>query len=431
MTPDAGPGRVLVVGSGGREHAIAWALAREPWVEMVTAAPGNAGMIDVASVRGDVAASDHGGLARLALELGVDLVVVGPEAPLTEGLADLLARSGITVFGPSAEAARLEGSKSFCREIARAAGVPMADGASLDDPAEAIDLVRSLGPPVVVKADGLAGGKGVSVCATAAEAEVAIRNAMVTGIFGPAGARVVVERALAGREASLVCLTDGRAILGLPAARDHKRIGDGDTGPNTGGMGAYSPVEGLTDQGSAALVHSFHEPLLAELARNGVLYRGALYAGLMLTDEGPYLLECNVRFGDPETQVMLPRLSAALGPLLLATATGRLASGTVATHGAAVGVVLSAAGYPATVRSGDAITHEAASGMVFWSGVRRSGTAGLETAGGRVATAVGTGPDVMDAAGMAYQTADGIYFAGRHCRRDIGRSAVVSAAAGR
>ena len=428
MTSVAGPQRVLVVGSGGREHALAWTLAREPGVEAVIAAPGNAGMVDVASVHGDVAATDHQGLLRLALESGSDLVVIGPEEPLTEGLADLMARSGMTVFGPSAEAARLEGSKSFCRQLADAAGVPMADGAGFDQPAEAIDFVHAIGPPVVVKADGLAAGKGVSICGTATEARAAIHDAMVAGVFGPAGARVVIERALVGHELSLVCLTDGRGIARLPAARDHKRLGDGDSGPNTGGMGAFSPVEGVTDQDADALVRSFHEPLLAELARRGVSYRGALYAGLMLTGEGPYLLECNVRLGDPETQVMLPRLAGRLGPLLLATATGSLASGTVATTGAAVGVVLTAAGYPVAARRGDAIAEEDTPGTVFWSGVRRSSTGGLETAGGRVATAVGTGADVTEAAQVAYRTAERIAFAGRHFRRDIGRSAVLSAA---
>jgi phosphoribosylamine--glycine ligase len=424
------PQRVLVMGSGGREHALAWALARDPDVGQVIVAPGNPGMKDVATIR-PAAASDER-MAAIAQRLEVDLMVVGPEGPLVAGVADHLARRGIPVFGPGRDAARLEGSKAFCRDVAGAAGVPMAEGAAFQDDEEgAIDLARRLGAPVVIKADGLAGGKGVTVCSTLAEAEAAIRACGPR--FGLAARRIVVERALIGREASVIAITDGASLLALPAARDHKRLGEDDTGPNTGGMGVYSPLPDLTDAGAAALMEHIHRPILGELARRGIRYSGALYAGLMLTDEGPYLLECNVRFGDPETQVLLPRFSTPLAPLLLGAANGRLArvaaaaglaDGRIPGDGSTVGVVLATAGYPDQPRLGDPIVTDdrsAAHGaLTFWSGVRRSQRA-LVTNGGRVATIVGRGKSLEEAADSAYRATDAVTFPGRQMRRDIGR----------
>jgi len=434
------PQRILVMGSGGREHALAWSLSRDPGVAEVIVAPGNSGMKDVATIRPAAASDDR--MAAIAQELEVDLVVVGPEGPLVAGVADHLARRGIPVFGPGRDAARLEGSKAYCRDVAQAAGVPMAVGAAFEDDEEgAIDLSRRLGAPVVIKADGLAGGKGVTVCATLTEAEAAIRACRAR--FGLAARRVVVERALSGREASVIAITDGASLLALPAARDHKRLGDDDTGPNTGGMGVYSPLPDLPDGQAAALMERFHRPILGELARRGIRYHGALYAGLMLTDDGPYLLECNVRFGDPETQALLPRLSTPLAPLLLGASNGRLArvaaaaglaEGRIPGEGATVGVVLAAAGYPLEPRLGDPIlggdSPWAVSALTFWSGVRRSQGA-LVTNGGRVATIVGRGASLEEAAAAAYRASDAITFPGRQLRRDIGRVGSFAAGAGR
>lgn len=432
------PQRVLVMGSGGREHALAWALSRDAGVERVFVAPGNPGMKDVATIRPAAASDDR--MASIANELEADLVVVGPEGPLVAGVADHLARGGVAVFGPGRDAARLEGSKAFCRDVASVAGVPMADGAAFEDDEEgAIDFSRRLGAPVVIKADGLAAGKGVTVCATLAEAEAAIRACRPR--FGLAARRIVVERALTGREASVIAITDGASLLALPAARDHKRLSDDDSGPNTGGMGVYSPLTDLSDVDAAALTERIHRPILGELARRGIRYSGALYAGLMLTADGPYLLECNVRFGDPETQVLLPRILAPLAPLLLGAADGRLAraaaeaglvDGRIPGYGAAVGVVLASAGYPEEPRLGDPIgvdDRPAGNGaLTFWSGVRRShGT--LVTNGGRVATIVGRGHSLDVAAAAAYVATDAITFPGRQMRRDIGRVRSLSAGA--
>ena len=435
---------VLVVGSGGREHAIAWRLAGERGVERVLVAPGNPGMADVAQVFPDVPASDTACLTRLALDEGVDLLVIGPEAPLVAGLADAVEAAGVAVFGPSRAAAMLEGSKAFCREVAIAAGLPLAEGVACDEAAEAILVARAFGSPVVVKADGLAAGKGVTVCATLSEAEAAIRAAMIDGVFGDAGRRVVIERALEGREASIIAICDATHALALPAARDHKRIFDDDLGPNTGGMGAYSPAEDLDEADVAKLVEAFHRPVLAELARRGSPFRGALFAGLMLTADGPRLLEFNVRFGDPETQAVLPRLDAPIGAVMAAAARDRLAerAGELGLDsallpvrpGATVAVVLAAPGYPAQPEMGGQIhgipDARAIGALVFCGGVAPSSDGGLQTAGGRVLSVVGDGPDLESAASAAYEAADRITFPGMQLRRDIGRAARVPAGAG-
>nr|MBA2569731.1 phosphoribosylamine--glycine ligase [Chloroflexota bacterium] len=408
-------------------------LAADPGVREVIVAPGNPGMVDVAEVRGDVPLDDHGAIVALARASRSELVVIGPEAPLAAGLADRLVAASFAAFGPTRAAARLEASKSFCRDVASAAGVPIPDGASFVDAGAALAFVRQFGAPLVIKADGLAAGKGVTVCATTDRAEAAIGDAMVRGAFGAAGERIVVERALTGREASLIVLTDGESTVALPAARDHKRIGEDDTGPNTGGMGAFSPLADLPHDEAARLVDGFHRPILAELARRGIRFRGALYAGLMLTPDGPSLLECNVRFGDPETQVLLARLETPLAPLLLGAATGSLgetaghlglSDGRVRSGSAAVGIVLAAAGYPGRPRTGDAIDldRDALGGAsLFWSGVRAAPGGGLTTDGGRIATVVARGPDVGAAAAAAHAAADAVRFDGRQLRRDIGR----------
>ena len=362
--PDETPARILVLGGGGREHAIAWKLAHEAGVSEVIVAPGSAGIAAEPGVR--TAAVDPTWIrppwSTLAGALGVDLVVVGPEAPLSVGVADALAAAGIAVFGPGRAAARLETSKTFCHDVAEAAGVRMARARSFagGEAQAALAFVRELddaGAGVVLKADGLAAGKGVVVTASLEQA-VALTPSFLGGqpSDGPA---LVVEERLSGLEASVIAICDGERAVALPVARDHKRLGDGDAGPNTGGMGAYSPLPDLDDAAVALVLETVHRPILAEMARRGTPFRGFLYAGLMLTAHGPVLLEINVRLGDPEAQVILPRVAADLAPLLLAAARGRLPgwlpSLVPALPGAAVGIVLAAAGYPEIPRRGDPI----------------------------------------------------------------------------
>jgi len=427
------PTRILVVGGGGREHALAWKLAVEPGVNEVVVAPGSDAIATEPRVRclRGVDPIDGEAVVAAAWGMAAELVVIGPEAPLAAGVADSLESAGIAVFGPSAAAARIEASKAFCHEIAAAAGVPMARAAAFaqGDAVGARGYARRLagdGRGVVVKADGLASGKGVTVCGSLDEAERAIEAAAVTG-------GVVVEERLDGREASLIAICDGRDALALPIARDHKRLADGDRGPNTGGMGAYSPLPDLPDAAADDLVDRIHGPILAELARRGSPFRGALYAGLMLTADGPVLLECNARFGDPETQVILPRLAAPIGPLLLAAARGHLLSAArplrLTSHRlptlpcATVGIVLAAAGYPEDPRRGDRITGldaaAADEALVFHAGTTL-GDDGYRTAGGRVLTVVGRGPDLERARAQAERAADAIAFDGVQRRHDIG-----------
>ena len=433
------PTRILLVGSGGREHALAWKLAAEPGVNEVIVAPGSFGIATEPRVRRLPAVDplDAADVVAVARHEAVELVVIGPEGPLAVGVADALVDAGIAVFGPSAAAARIETSKAFCHEIAAAAGVPMARSAVVDqgDAATARAFARAMlaeSGGVVIKIDGLAAGKGVTVTDSLDEADDAIASALA---LGP----VVIEEWLAGREASLIAITDGRNVLALPLARDHKRLVDGDRGPNTGGMGAYSPLPDLPDDGIDELLERFHRPILAELARRRIRFRGALYAGLMLTDDGPVLLECNARFGDPETQVILPRLGAPLGPVLLAAAKGRLREATRALQitdsrlptlpNASVGIVLAAAGYPDGPRAGDAIEGQhaarASGALIFHAGTSRDEDGGYRTAGGRVLTIVGRGPDLMTARQRAESAADLISFDGLQRRHDIGLDVVA------
>ncbi len=437
------PTRILLVGSGAREHALAWRLSVEPGVNTVYVAPGSDAMAAEPRVRRlpDVDPLDGATVVAAARAVAAELVIIGPEAPLAAGVADALEAAGIAVFGPSAAAARIEASKAFCHEVAAAAGVPMARSGAFASAGEAGAFARALdadGRGIVVKADGLAAGKGVTVCDTLDEALAAIATAVRAGA-------VVVEERLDGREASLIALCDGRDALALPIARDHKRLGDDDTGPNTGGMGAYSPLPDLPDADADDLIDRFHRPLLAELARRGTPFRGALYAGLMLTADGPVLLECNARFGDPETQVILPRLAAPLGPLLLAAARGRLleAARPLGLQGsrvpvlpiAAVGIVLAAAGYPETPRRDDAIAgldQVRDAGVLVFHGGTAAGPgegAAYRTAGGRILTVVGRGPDLATARAQAEAAADSISFDGMQRRHDIGADAVPLGAA--
>ena len=437
------PSRILIVGGGGREHALAWKLASEPGVSEIIVGPGSDAIAAEPRVRrvADLDPLDPAAVVAVARREAVELVVIGPEASLAAGVSDALGAAGIAVFGPSLAAARIESSKAYCHEIAEAAGVAMARAGTFSEPNGARRFAAELaadGHGVVVKADGLAAGKGVTVCDSLDEAESAIEELFRT----EAPEVVVIEQRLMGPEASLIALCDGRTAVALPLTRDHKRLGDDDRGPNTGGMGAYSPLPDLPDEAIGTLLAGFHQPILAELARRGTPFRGALYAGLILTRNGPVLLECNARFGDPETQAALPRLAVALGPLLLAAARGDLRaalpgsvldSGRLPTlPGATVAIVLASAGYPGRVRTGDPIDGlaEAAErgALIFHAGTVRDENGTVRTAGGRVLSVVGRGADLAGARASATDAAERIRAAGLQRRHDIGLEAVAAGA---
>jgi phosphoribosylamine--glycine ligase len=418
--------RILVVGGGGREHALVWKIAQSPLAEKVFCAPGNPGTARLAE-NVAIAADDVDALVRWAADNRIDFVVVGPEAPLVLGLADRLSAAGIAVFGASAAAARLEGSKAFAKEVMAAAGIPTAAYGAFDALGPALAHARAAGGKVVVKADGLAAGKGVVVCGDIAEAEAALHAILVDRIHGAAGARVVVEERMAGPEASVIALVDGERVLVLPPAQDHKRIFDGDQGPNTGGMGAFCPTPTVDAALLADVERSVLLPTVREMARRGTPFRGALYAGIMLTGDGPRVLEFNARFGDPETQPILMRVQGDVVPALLAAARGDLSATTLRIDPrAAVGVVMAAEGYPGRVTVGDAI--EGAEGpfppdvQVFQAGTRRAPDGRIVTSGGRVLTVCALGADPADAAARAYQAIGRVQFRGAQFRRDIGRA---------
>ena len=428
------PTRTLIVGAGAREHALAWKLAGEPGMNTVYVAPGS-GAIDAESrVRAvpGVDPLDGAAIVATARSVAAELVVIGPEAPLAAGVVDALRAGGIAVFGPTREAARVESSKAFCHDVAEAAGVRMARARAFaaDEGAAARAYVTELGAAgdgVVLKQDGLAAGKGVAVYDDAWQALDHVDSYLRGRGDGPV---LVVEERLRGREASVIAVCDGRTALALPASRDHKRLCDGDEGPNTGGMGAYSPLPDLPDEQVREIVRTVHEPILAELARRGTPFVGFLYAGLMLTADGPVLLECNARLGDPEAQVILPRLAVALGPVMAAAARGdvRTAPGSAsgllpAFPGAAVGIVLASKGYPGAPKVGlpieglDAAQETGA--LVFHGGsVGRPG-GGYGTNGGRVLTVVGRGADLPRAREAAEEAAGRISWVGLQRRRDI------------
>ena len=412
---------VLVIGTGGREHAVAVGLARDPGVTVVHSAPGNPGTAQVGPVH-DVDPLDGSAVAALATSLGVDLVVVGPEAPLVAGVTDAVRAAGIAAFGPSAEAARLEGSKAFAKQVMADAGVPTARALVCTTAAEAAAALDELGPPYVVKDDGLAAGKGVVVTGSRAEA-LAHAEACTSG-----GA-VVVEEYLDGPEVSLFAITDGTTVLPLQPAQDFKRIGDGDAGPNTGGMGAYTPLPWAPASRVDEVLETVLQPTVDELARRGTPFSGLLYAGLALTSRGVRVVEFNARFGDPETQPLLALLESPLGELLLASATGSLAGAVPPrfADGAAVAVVLASRGYPETSSSGDVVTGieaaEALDGVhVVQAGTARAGD-DLVTAGGRVLAVVGRGADLAAARAAAYAGVARIDFPGAQHRTDIAAGA--------
>jgi phosphoribosylamine--glycine ligase len=414
---------VLLIGSGGREHALAWAISASPLLTRLYCAPGNAGIAQVAEcVALDIA--DHAAVVRFCRDTGIGFVVVGPEVPLVAGLADDLAAAGIKVFGPSKAAAQLEGSKGFTKDLCREFSIPTGAYGRFKDSRAAKAYLATQKLPIVVKADGLAAGKGVVIAETAAAAEAAV-NACFAGAFGAAGAEVVIEEFLEGEEASFFALCDGEHVLPLATAQDHKRVGDGDTGPNTGGMGAYSPAPVMTQEMTRRVMDEIIRPTVRGMASRGTPFKGVLYLGVMITRDGPKLYEYNVRFGDPETQVLMLRLKSDLLPALIATADGVLDTFDLRWHDeVALTVVMASNGYPGDYAKGSEIRGLDAAGAVegveiFHAGTVQEGPR-LLAAGGRVLNVTARGRTVAEAQQRAYRAIGKIDWPGGFCRSDIG-----------
>ncbi|MDH4036326.1 MAG: phosphoribosylamine--glycine ligase [Candidatus Krumholzibacteria bacterium] len=421
--------KVLVVGSGGREHALAWAIARSGAVEALYVAPGNAGTAGIAHNL-DIAATDVDALYGFAREHRIDLTVVGPEAPLNAGIVDRFRAGGLVCYGPTAAGARLEGSKAFAKEFMLRHGIPTAAFAVFDDPAAAKSFARSLAAPLVIKADGLAAGKGVIIAQDHEEADRAIDGMMVEKQFGASGGRVVVEEFLAGEEVSVHAMCDGARAVLLPSSQDHKRAFDGDAGPNTGGMGAIAPVPWMTPEHLALVRRTVIEPVLEGMIAAGTPFTGTLYAGLMWTADGPKVLEFNTRFGDPETEVLMPLLAGDVAALFLAAASGRLPDEVPTRPGAAATVVVASRGYPENYRKGLPIGGLDAIGgddcAVFHAGTRRAPDGTVVTAGGRVLAVTGWAGDLRGALRVAYDGVARVQFDGAFWRSDIGRRHVAA-----
>lgn len=420
--------KILVVGSGAREHTLCWRLSRDPGVAVVHCAPGNAGIARLHPCS-PVEVADPQAILLLAERERADLTIIGPELPLATGVVDLFAARGRPVFGPRRVAAQLETSKAFAKDFMKKHGVPTARYRVCTSADEALQVIRSgeFGESLVVKADGLAAGKGVTVAESRAGAEAAVRAAMVEHTFGAAGQRVVIEERLEGPEVSFFVIADGEYVVPLVAAQDHKRIFDGDRGPNTGGMGAFTPSPLVDEALRDRILVEIVRPVLHGLILQGSPYRGVLYCGLMITKEGPQVIEFNVRFGDPEAQVVLPMIAQPLTPILWAAATGVLRSAHVAVGNEPhVGVVLAAEGYPGEARTGQRIDgiDDVDDALVFFAGVKEADGA-LVSSGGRVMTVVGSGPTFQAAIDRAYAAVSRIHFDGMQYRRDIGRKATL------
>jgi phosphoribosylamine--glycine ligase len=417
--------KFLVIGSGGREHALCWSIAASPLCDALYCAPGNAGIAGEAECLPDLSADNHTGILAFAQENAIDLVVVGPEGPLCDGLVDKLGAAGIKAFGPSKAAAQIEGSKGFMKDLCAKYGVPTAKYRRFRDPVQARAYVAQQSGRVVVKADGLAAGKGVLLPETKAEAVAAVEQAMIKGAFGKAGQELVIEEFMEGEEASFFALVDGKTALPFGTARDHKRVGDGDTGPNTGGMGAYSPAPAVDEALHERIMAEIINPVVAGMAAEGAPYKGILYAGLMLTAEGPKVIEFNCRLGDPEAQVLLPRLQSDLVPAMFAACDGQLGQFDLRWYEdeAAVCVVMAANGYPGSYEKGTEIRNlDALAGgtdvIAFHAGTGADGDRTLAT-GGRVLGITGIGDSIQEARDRAYDAVGKIDWPEGFCRRDI------------
>lgn len=420
--------KVLVIGSGGREHALVWKISQSPLVDKIYCAPGNAGIGQLAECVA-IKADDLDGLLDFALQQEIGLTVVGPEVPLTMGIVDKFQEKGLKIFGPSGKAAEIEGSKTFAKDLMAKYGIPTAKYGAFTDAAEAKAFLAQVGLPCVVKADGLAAGKGVLICETKEEAETAIADILVDNKFGNAGSRVVVEEFLTGQEVSMLAFSDGKTIVPMVSSQDHKRIWDGDKGLNTGGMGAYSPAPIYTPDIHAVVVPQVLEATIAAMEQEGRPFAGILYAGLMLTADGPKVLEFNARFGDPETQAVLPRLKSDLVEIFLAIIDGRLDEMNIEWHEeAAVCVVMASGGYPETSDKGRVITgleEAAATGAIVFHAGTKETDGHIVTNGGRVLGISALGKDIAEAIANAYKGVEAIKFENMQYRTDIGKKAFL------
>jgi phosphoribosylamine--glycine ligase len=414
--------KILVVGGGGREHTLVWKIAQSPRVERIFVAPGNAGTAAMAENL-NLRPTDIEGLAKAAREKAVDLVVVGPEAPLASGIVDYFDSLGIPIFGPTRAATQIESSKVFARNLMEKYGIPCPRGAIFSSHSEAREYLRRQKPPVVIKADGLAAGKGVIIAGSFAEAEKALSDIMEAKIFGPAGDKVIIDEYLHGREVSLIAFTDGKTVSPMVPACDYKKIGDGDQGPNTGGMGSYSPPGFFSAPMASKVTNDILLPTVKAMAKEGLPYKGVLYAGLMIVDSEPLVLEFNARFGDPETQVILPLLKSDLTDILLAVIEGKLDRAKIDwSSEACVGVVMSSAGYPGGYKTGfpiQGIDNVDENVLVFHAGTKLGNDGVIYTDGGRVLTVVAVGRDVAEAREKVYRNIPKIYFEGCYYRQDI------------
>ncbi|MBQ7516760.1 MAG: phosphoribosylamine--glycine ligase [Schwartzia sp.] len=420
---------ILLIGSGGREHALAWKIKESPLADKLYAVPGNPGIAEIAECVSGVDIEDNDALVKLAKEKDIGLVVVGPEVPLMNGIVDAMTAAGIKAFGPTKEAAELEGSKVYAKVIMRRYKIPTARSEVFGDLSRAHVYVRQMRTPFAIKADGLAAGKGVILTQTVDEAVAALDLMMKEKAFGDAGNRVVIEEFMEGEEASVLAFTDGETIIPMVASQDHKRAHDGDEGPNTGGMGTYAPAPVMTPERMAEVTEKILKPVIAGMKQEGRPYKGCLYAGLMITKQGPKVVEFNARFGDPETQVVLPLLKGDLVEIMLACVDGTLADKTIEwSDGAAVCVVMASGGYPGSYEKGKEITGlnaaKAAGSLVFHAGTKAQ-DGKIVTSGGRVLGVVGQGADIKSAVAKAYEGVDTIHFDGEFHRHDIAHRALA------